>query len=653
MKYAHVFNPVKIGNVTVKNRLVMSPVTMNYATSEGYATDKLIRYYRERAKGGVGLIIVEGTFFTPEGKGYVNQLGIASQEHATAMKRLTDAVHDLNNETKIFLQIHHAGRRVSSKISGHQPVAPSAIPAYEGGEVPHALTVSEIKALIKAHVQAAVWARDAGFDGVDIHCAHGYLIPSFFSPLSNARDDEYGGDFDGRTRFLVETIRGIKDELGKDFPLTIKISGDEFIEGGLTIDDMVEVARCAQEAGIDGLNVSAGSVGGEKIKDFDNLHKVLRTMPMMTGNGCLTPLAAVMKKNLNIPVITVGRINEVALAEVILAQGKADLVAMGRALLADPYLPQKAMEGKESTIRPCIGCNEGCYKRIFQQLDIRCAVNPTVGEEDNILCIKVESPRKVLVVGGGPGGMSAALAAHEKGHKVTLIEKETKLGGQLNLASVPPGRHDIDRINKFLVESLYENGIEVITDKEVTRSLAAEMKPDVMILATGAIPRSLSIPGLKDDQTISAWDVLCTDSFNRAGTFLVVGGGLVGCEVADYLAECGNKVILVEVLPQLAMDGDGDTQAYFMMRFEKNGVQTYTKAKIEEIEESTAAITCCDQEIHIPFDNVVMAVGSTPDERLYKELASDNYELIKVGDCMKPRRILDAVYEGFKAGREV
>ena len=285
MRYPTVFQPCRIGGVTLKNRLAMSQMTMNYATEEGEVTDKLIAHYRERAKGGVGLIFVEGTYFTPEGKGYVRQIGISSERHVEGLKRLTDAVHSLKNDTRIFLQIHHAGGRVSSKISGLQPVAPSAVPAYPGAEMPRALTREEIAGLVEAHVEAAGRAKAAGFDGVDIHCAHGYLVPSFFSPLTNLRTDDYGGDLAGRTRFLTEIVRGIRARLGKDFPLTIKISGDEYIEGGLGIPAMIEIARLAEEAGIDGLIVSAGTPGGQKFEDLGEAHKVMRTLPMMTAAG--------------------------------------------------------------------------------------------------------------------------------------------------------------------------------------------------------------------------------------------------------------------------------------------------------------------------------------------------------------------------------
>jgi 2,4-dienoyl-CoA reductase-like NADH-dependent reductase (Old Yellow Enzyme family)/thioredoxin reductase len=600
-----------MGGITLKNRLVMSPMTMNYATEEGFATEKLIRYYVERAKGDVGLIIVEGTFFTPEGKGYMNQLGLSSSEHAEKLHQLTKIVHGLNNDAKIFIQIHHAGRRAHAEVSGHQPVAPSAVPVEPGGEVPRALSKDEIKGLVQAHIETAARARDVGFDGVDIHCAHGYLVPSFFSPLSNQRTDEYGGDLYGRTRFLLEIIDGIKERFGKDFPLTIKISGDEFIVGGLGLAEMTEISLLAQAAGVDALMVSAGAPGGEKIGDLDQAHQILRTMPMMTERGCLVPLATEMKKRLEIPVITVGRINDPVLAEEIISQGKADMVAMGRALLADPYLPGKAFEGEEESIRTCIACNEGCYKRIFEQLDIRCSINPTLGREEEIPCPKVPTTKRVVVVGAGPAGLEAANAAWERGHKVVLIDKNKEVGGQLIQASMPPGRGEIQQFRQFLLNRLKRTDVEVITGKEATPSLIKEYNPDAVVCAIGAHPQSLQIPGF----------------------------------------EGGKEVILVEVLPGIATDGDADTKAYFTLRFQKNGVKFYTEAELKRVEGKTAVIQRGNEEIRLPVGTVVLAIGAESNDELCDDLSSSGLPVLEVGDCREPRRIIDAVAEGFHAGR--
>jgi 2,4-dienoyl-CoA reductase-like NADH-dependent reductase (Old Yellow Enzyme family)/thioredoxin reductase len=652
MRYPTVFQPCRIGSLTLKNRLAMSQMTMNYATEDGMVTDKVIAYYRERAKGGVGLILVEGTYFTPEGKGYVRQIGLASQAHVEGLKRLTDVVHGLKNDTRIFLQIHHAGGRASSKVTGLQPVAPSAVPPYPGAETPRALTCEEISGLIEAHVEATNRAREAGFDGVDIHCAHGYLVPSFFSPMTNHRTDEYGGDLTGRTRFLLETIRGIRQRLGKAYPLTIKISGDEYIEGGLGISDMIGIARLAQDAGIDGLIVSAGTVGGKKIEDLNEAHKVMRTLPMMTRPGCLVPLAAEFKKALRIPVITVGRINSIALAEEILSRGKADIVAIGRPLLADPQLPKKAAEGREEEIRPCIACNEGCYKRIFQQLDIRCSINAVLGKETDPVVLKADPAKRVVVVGAGPAGMEAAFRARERGHDVTLIEKGADPGGQLLLAAVPPGRKDIERFTNYMEGWLRRNGVKVILNEEVSPSVIRRIQPDTVIVATGAQPCMLAIPGLPAALGVTAWDVLSGKPM-AGGPYLVVGAGLVGCETADLLSDRGEKVTLVEMLPEIACDADKDTKAYFDIRFQNKGVKIYTGATLTRIEDRQAIIHQGLEDIPIETGMVVFSVGAKPEDLLYEQLISMGVEVIKAGDCVKPRRILDSVEEGYLAGNRI
>ncbi len=650
MKYPNLFNPLQLGSLTLKNRLAMAQMTMNYATVEGFATERLIRHYLERARGGVGLIFVEGTFFTAEGRGYRNQLGLASDEHAERLRRLTDAVHGLNNRTKIFIQIHHAGARASSKVTGLQPVAPSGLPPYPGAETPHALTKEEIKGLVDAHVQAARRAKEAGFDGVDIHCAHGYLVPGFFSPLSNVRTDEYGGDVSGRTRFLMEIIRGIKGKLG-DFPLTIKVSGDEYIEGGLDIEKMTEIVLLAQDAGIDGITLSAGTVGGKKIEDLSQAHKVLRTMPMMTEHGCLVPIAERMKRSLKIPVVTVGRINHPALAEEIVARGKADLVAMGRALLSDPYLPVKAFEEREEEIRSCMGCNEGCYKRILQQEEIRCSVNPTVGREGEIPSARAPRPKKVFVLGAGPAGLEAANAAHERGHQVVLLEREKELGGQLRLASVPPGRKEIERFRDFLLKRLKRTGINVVSGEKAVADFLRKGRPDALVLAAGSKPRVFEIPGLAASRSLTAWDIL-SGKKDAKPLCLVLGAGLVGCETADFLAEQGKKVILVEVLPEMCVGADGDTKAYFNLRFQKHGVKVFTSTELYRVEGKTAVLRHGKDETRIEIGDVIFAVGALPEE-VDKAYASSVPVVLKVGDCVKPRNILESVREGFDAGRSI
>jgi len=373
---------------------------------------------------------------------------------------------------------------------------------------------------------------------------------------------------------------------------------------------------------------------------------------MMTEPGCLVPLASEMKRSLKIPVITVGRISQPALAEEILSQGKADMVAMARALLADPYLPQKAFEGREEEIRPCIACNEGCYKRILGQLDIQCSVNPALGREAEISYEKVAEPKKVFVIGAGPAGLEAANAAWENGHQVTLIEKEKTLGGQLNLASIPPGRKEIARYHQFLSNRLKRTEVKVIVGKKGVLSLVKKYRPDAVILASGAHPRSLAIPGLDKSRAVAAWEVLAGEK-DPQEPCLVLGAGLVGCETADYLSEKGKKVILVEVLPEITMDSDGDTKAYFNMRFRKNNVTVYVGTELRRMDGKTAFLQKGTEETRVETETIIFAVGALPNDELYDKLVSSGLKVVKVGDCVKPRRLLNSVQEGFEAGRTI
>jgi NADPH-dependent 2,4-dienoyl-CoA reductase/sulfur reductase-like enzyme len=393
-------------------------------------------------------------------------------------------------------------------------------------------------------------------------------------------------------------------------------------------------------------------VGGKKAEDLSEAHKVLRTMPMMTSPGCLVPLAEEMKKALRIPVITVGRINHPALAEDIIAKGQADLVAMGRALLADPQLPRKAFEEKEGEIRICIACNEGCYKRIFQQLDIRCSINPTTGREEEISSAKAAAPKRVVVIGAGPAGMEAAHAAWERGHEVLLLEKSREVGGQLNLASLPPGRKEIENFRNFLHDRLQRSDVKILKPKTATGTFVKEYGPDVVILAVGAHPRKIRVKGLGKERMIPSWDILRSKGDPRE-PILVLGAGLVGCEAADLLSEAGKKVVLVEILPEIATAGDADTKAYFTLKFKNNKVEVFTGATLLRVEGNTAVLQREKDEIRVEVGSVVAAVGAESSDGLLEELVSAGLSVIKIGDCLQPRTLLEAVQEGFQTGRSI
>jgi 2,4-dienoyl-CoA reductase-like NADH-dependent reductase (Old Yellow Enzyme family) len=423
----HLFSPIRINSLEIKNRLFMPPMATGYATIRGEVTDRLIAYYVERAKGGPGLITVEFTYVNPTGKLFDHMLGLYDDEMISGLEKLTEAIHQ--NGAKIAIQISHAGRRTHSNVTGSIPVAPSPIPRLNG-EVPKELSIGEIQRLIGDFVSSAIRAKDAGFDAVMVHMAHGYLINQFLSPLSNRRQDQYGGTIEGRARFGIEIIRGIREHLGEDFPITCRYCADEFMEMGFDIDQSKQVAKLIVQSGIDAIDVSAGTHETDYIM----------SAPSSIPNGFLVHLSAALKEVVQVPVGIVGRIADPFLAEDILAKGKADFVSMGRALIADPELPLKAHEGRFLEIRPCTACNQGCNDRMYQHLDISCQTNPMTGRELDFKIEPAIEKKRVLIVGAGPAGLEAARVAALRGHEVHLYERDQDLGGQLKLASKPPGK---------------------------------------------------------------------------------------------------------------------------------------------------------------------------------------------------------------------
>ena len=439
--YPRLFSPITINSMSVENRVVMPPMCTAYATIGGAVTDRLIDYYTARARGGVGLIDVEFTYVHPLGKIFDHMLGIYDDKLVPGLRRLTDSVHSAG--AKIVIQIAHGGRRTHSDIIGAVPVAPSPIPRLNG-ETPKELSVPEIEELIQDFLTAAQRAKRAGFDGVMIHMAHGYLLQQFLSPLSNLRSDDYGGDFERRARAPLEILKGVRRELGQDYPITCRLCGDEYVKGGFDLNQSVRLSKILEANGMNAIEVSAGTHETPEMMGAPPYH------PM----GFLSHLSQAIKQEVRIPVGIVGRIHTPEVAQRLLEEGKADLIAVGRGLIADPEWARKAREGRAETICPCISCNQGCSDRMYFQQDISCTVNPAAGREAAYPLTPAGEKKRILVVGGGPAGLEAARVAAMRGHEIQLWEKEGELGGQLNLASLPPGKEDIARFRDFLVREV-------------------------------------------------------------------------------------------------------------------------------------------------------------------------------------------------------
>lgn len=631
--------PINIGNLQLKNRLAVPAMVTVYCDTDGMATERFIAYHEARAKGGWGLIITEDYAVDPAGRGFWTS-GLWKDEQIASHKELTERVHQ--HGCKIVAQIYHCGRQTSPDIIGCQPVSASAIPCPAMGSIPRALTIPEIKKIVCQFGDTAYRAKMAGFDGVEVHGAHGYLIAQFMSNYSNKRSDEYGGSLHNRMRFPLEIIADIRQKCGSGFPVIFRISADEFVPGGRNIEDTKAIAIMLQKAGnagIDAIHVSAGVYGST----------ATIIPPLNVPHGWIVDFAEEVKKVVDIPVITVGRINDPHLAESVIISGKADIVAMGRGSLADPDLPNKFAGGKCEDICHCIGCQQGCLQVLFRNEPIRCLVNPTCGFEYLNEQRKADKPKRVVVVGGGPAGMEAAIAAARAGHKVSLYEKEDYLGGEFALAPVPPSKGDMSLLLAWEQRQLQKNGVDVHLGTEFTPEMADEIAADTIILATGAIPSLPSIPGIDHSHVLLAREVL----WGRVAIgkeVVVLGGGLIGAETAAFCTEQGVNVSIVEQLSAIALEEDVTRRGFLLKLLDDKKVDIMTETQVVEIKEDCVVLETEGEVFEYPADTVIIAMGMESYNPLQQALAGKAAKIAVVGDAVEPRNALEATREGFLAG---
>ena len=634
------WEPFRIGQMELRNRIVMPAMLTRYGSEEGYVTERTKNYYEARARGGAGLIIEEATYVHLRGKSFPNQLGISDDKFIPDLSQLVQTIH--RHGAKAAIQLFHGGRTAKSALSLMQPVAPSPL-ASSGGEVPKELTVDEIAEIVAYFAEAALRAKKAGFDGVEIHGAHSFLIDQFLSRASNKRQDVYGGDLPKRAKFLIEVIKAVREAVGRGYPVWCRLNGKEYgIDEGTSLEEAQETARMAQDASADAIHVSAA---GPKAP-------ILLTSPTFVP-AIIADLAEGIKKVVTVPVIAVGRITPEA-AESILAEGKADLVAIGKGLLADPELPRKVASGRLDDITPCIVCFE-CRDDVVSPTVVgaRCQVNAALGREEEYKILPAKKPRKVLVVGGGPGGMEAARVAALKGHQVVLWEKEPRLGGQLIRAAIPPYKDRIEPLAKYLQTQLKKLDVKIELGKEATAAKVEELAPDVLVLATGGKPLVPKIPGLDKAHVVQAEDVL--EGKGEVGNrVVVIGGELVGCETAEFLAEKGKKVTVIEIRPEIAVGVGPALRAFFLERLLEKGVTLLTGVSNEEVTPKGLVLTTKDGERKtIEANTIVLAVGSIPDKKLYEQVKGKVPEIHLAGDCVEPRTIRDAIADGYLTGLQI
>lgn len=637
MEFSMLCSPFNIGQLPIKNRFIVPPMGTNYANADGTVTQQLIDYYVARAKGGFGLIIVEVTAVDPLGKAIIYEAGLWEDSQIEGWTKLVKAVHDAG--AKIFMQLHHAGRQTSPPyIGGKQPVAPSPIACPLLGSMPHELTNDEAWRIIGQFGDAAFRAQKAGFDGVEIHGAHGYLIAQFMSPHANKRLDEFGGDFAGRMKFPLEIFKDVRKKCGCNFPMTFRFSYDEKVNGGLTTEDSTVIARLAEEAGVDALSVS--------LVTYANMQWLIA--PAAVPPGYNQYATEIIKKAVNIPVFCVGRFNNFPMAEDVLKNQRADAICFGRESLADPEIPNKVKEGRLEEISPCIACLQSCVGYLFDPKvnKVSCLVNPITGHEGRYDLSETANKKKVLIIGAGPAGLEAAWVAAKRGHQVAVYEKEKAAGGQFRLAAIPPTKQEILYMLKYYMTMGKKYGVEYKFDREATEDDIIKEKPDVVILATGSVPQLPDIPGIHEKSFVSVPQIL--DGLVSPGkNVLIVGGGMSGAETADFLGEHNHAVTIVDMLPEIAQDVESGVRVFLMERLEKHHTRMITKAKVKRFYADGVLVSQDGAEKELRgFDTVVLSLGVKSYNPLEEKLRSKVKELYVIGDAKEAGKANQATEEG-------
>lgn len=636
MSYDKLFEKGKIGRVIIKNRCVMMPMGTVYADKDGMATERLVTYYEERARGGIGLIINEYTGVDDiDSIPTIGNLRAARDYNIPALERLTNAVHKY--DCKIFAQIHHGGMTSKPVLTGRQSLSPSGIPAANGAPVPKEMTIEEIKAVQQKFIDAAVRCQKAGYDGVELHGAHSYLIAQFFSKYYNKRTDEYGGNVENRTRFIIEIIDGIKKVVRPDFVVGMRMSGDEMVEGQMTLDDGLEIAKYLEKK-LDYINVSNGCAqNGDANCD-----------PYSFVPGWKKHVAKAFKDALSIPVIATNTIKDPDWAEQLLEDDICDYVGLGRSQFSDPEFVKKAKEGRADEIVKCIGCMY-CRERLMADMPIECSINPMLGVEYIYKNVEKSGKSKsVVVVGGGPGGMEAAITLANKNFKVTLIDKNDKLGGTLNVADKAKGKHVITEYVKTMEKLVEKAGVNVVLNTEATPENIKNYNPVGVFIAVGAQPINPPIKGIDGANVYKPEDVIL-DKVKLTGKVAVVGTGLTGLEVLEKLGDEGCELTAVEMLSDIGPGVFPPIRKYIVADIMSHNPVSYVAHKLVEIKEKSIVLEniSTGETVEVACDSVVVSLGVAPKKGLVESFEKEFDKVIVIGDASKGGRIHNATKDGF------
>ena len=621
--FEKLFEPIKIGRCMIKNRIVMAPMGTCLANESGAVTDRLIDYYVRRAEGGVGLIIVENASVSSLRNPC--RLGIYNDHLITGLCELVEKVKEAAPDIRLFVQLN---QKVESKDGVND------------------LNIINIQQIVENFVNGAKRAKASGFDGIELHGGHHYIINQFLSPFYNKRKDEYGGSIGKNLRFATDIIRQIKKEVGTEYPVIIRQNGCDYVPGGLSVDNGCEIAKNLGEVGANAVHVTAGGLP---------LSPEWSVQPMGFKPGCLVALAEKIKDSVQIPVIAVGKINDPVLAENIIRTGKADMVAIGRGLLADPEIPNKIRKGKMEEIRKCISCRYCIGERVHKAFRIRCKINPTAGREKEFAIRPAKEPQKIMVVGGGPAGLTFADVAKSRGHEVKIYEKEEILGGQLLIAMAPPHKAEIKDLIGFLQKKIERLKIPIIFNCNVTAEIIEKENPDAVVIATGGIPWTPLRKECGPRKTVTYKEILSGSLLTYGRQIIIFGGGEIGCECAEYIYERspGSEIAIIKKSSEIAPEMEPLHRKLLIKRLNDKGVKVIINAHVTEINEQGIILEKEGEKEYLLADLIVWARGVCSNNELEKQLEGKNIFHLRIGDCNKVGNIEDAILSAWMAGLRI
>ena len=665
--YPYLASPIKINKLEVKNRIVY-PALGVFFSYDRKLNDRYYNFFREKARGGAGTVTVGPVGVDFIGSGFV-VLSLAEDEALPSFQKLTGIIRD--EGAAPWIQLFHAGAYSHPiLIDGKEPIAPSPIFSNYSKATPREMTMEDIDEVQEAFIRSALRAKEAGFAGVEIIASGGYLITQFLSPLRNKRTDNYGGSFENRVRFPRELIEKLRIKLGPDYPLTIRMAGNDFVPGSNTDSETPAIAAVYEKAGVDAINVTGG------------WHETkVPQLPMDLPRSAFSYLALNIKRAVSIPVVASNRIANPEKAETILRDGCADMVSLGRVLIADPEWPKKAFEGKADEIRPCVACSQGCTDEIFSGRPVFCTGNPRAGFEGERKVVKTDSPQKVMVIGAGAAGLEAAVTASMAGHRVTLFEKSDDIGGQLFIAGAPPHKNELWEFIRYYRAMIRKYNIPVRLNTDVDLEIVIKEEPDHVIVAEGAEALIPPIQGTDDPCVYSAWDVLKNNP-PLGKEVAVIGGGAVGLETSLFVAEKGtikpdtlhflfayeaepvdrlrelmfkgsSNVTVFEMMPKVGTDVGKSTKWVLFGNLKKYGVKILTNSKVTSIQNGTLTFETEDKTERMNFDSVILASGSRPVKKLSNEIQKLGIPHSIIGDCIAPGKINDAIHGGFMAALSI